>query len=359
MAPDAQIFAMQVYDANSNLGGLSDDIICAIEDAVKLGADVINLSLGSDNGFYETDRYIQAAVNAARDKGAFVSVAAGNSGTSSTRSLGLTGIWNNWNRKDTATVGDPATASGAVAVASVNSRSALANSLLVTVDGGQAEAMACIKLENADFLIDSNVTLYDAGDGAQERYLDDNRKPLSGVEGTVAIAQFNPDWDYLGRLFAVLNPNDAGCVGVIFYNPDPESGDTLTDISYSPVFTENAPIPCAYVSYADGQALLEAARAGKTASFGGYGGYVHIVSQRPDTASGFSSWGPTSSLELKPELAAPGGNVYSLAGDNGYEFMSGTSMATPFVSGAAAIVKQYVQETGLEVDNVPEFIRKT
>lgn len=38
--------------------------------------------------------------------------------------------------------------------------------------------------------------------------------------------------------------------------------------------------------------------------------------------------------------------------------MSGTSMATPFVSGAAAIVKQYVQETGLEVDNVPEFIRK-
>ncbi|MFR8332873.1 MAG: S8 family serine peptidase [Oscillospiraceae bacterium] len=74
VAPDAQIFAMQVYDANSNLGGLSDDIICAIEDAVKLGADVINLSLGSDNGFYETDRYIQAAVNAARDKGAFVSV---------------------------------------------------------------------------------------------------------------------------------------------------------------------------------------------------------------------------------------------------------------------------------------------
>ena len=358
VAPDAQIFAMQVYDANSNLGGLSDDIICAIEDAVKLGADVINLSLGSDNGFYETDRYIQAAVNAARDKGAFVSVAAGNSGTSSTRSLGLTGIWNNWNRKDTATVGDPATASGAVAVASVNSRSALANSLLVTVDGGQAEAMACIKLENADFLIDSNVTLYDAGDGAQERYLDDNRKPLSGVAGTVAIAQFNPNWDYLGQLFAVLNPSDAGCAGVIFYNPDPESGDTLTDISYTPVFTENAPIPYAYVSYADGQALLEAARAGKTASFGGYGGYVHIVSQRPDTASGFSSWGPTSSLELKPELAAPGGNVYSLAGDNGYEFMSGTSMATPFVSGAAAIVKQYVQETGLEVDNVPEFIRK-
>lgn len=274
------------------------------------------------------------------------------------RSLGLTGIWNNWNRKDTATVGDPATASGAVAVASVNSRSALANSLLVTVDGGQAEAMACIKLENADFLIDSNVTLYDAGDGAQERYLDDNRKPLSGVEGTVAIAQFNPDWDYLGRLFAVLNPNDAGCVGVIFYNPDPESGDTLTDISYSPVFTENAPIPCAYVSYADGQALLEAARAGKTASFGGYGGYVHIVSQRPDTASRFFILGSHLFSGAETRAGGAGGNVYSLAGDNGYEFMSGTSMATPFVSGAAAIVKQYVQETGLEVDNVPEFIRK-
>ena len=266
MAPDAQIFAMQVYDANSNLGGLSDDIICAIEDAVKLGADVINLSLGSDNGFYETDRYIQAAVNAARDKGRLCQRCCRKLRHLFHPRPGPHRDLEQLEPEDTATVGDPATASGAVAVASVNSRGALANSLLVTVDGGQAEAMACIKLENADFLIDSNVTLYDAGDGAQERYLDDNRKPLSGVEGTVAIAQFNPDWDYLGRLFAVLNPNDAGCVGVIFYNPDPESGDTLTDISYSPVFTENAPIPCAYVSYADGQALLEAARAGKTAS---------------------------------------------------------------------------------------------
>lgn len=71
VAPDAQVLAMQVYDAETGNGGFSDDIICAIEDSVKLGADIINMSLGQDCGFCEDDRYINRAVNRANEQGVF------------------------------------------------------------------------------------------------------------------------------------------------------------------------------------------------------------------------------------------------------------------------------------------------
>ncbi len=51
------------------------------------------------------------------------------------------------------------------------------------------------------------------------------------------------------------------------------------------------------------------------------------------TMSDFSSWGVPGTLEMKPEITAPGGNIYSvnglIAGGTSYENMSGTSMATP------------------------------
>ena len=79
------------------------------------------------------------------------------------------------------------------------------------------------------------------------------------------------------------------------------------------------------------------------------------------TMSKFSSWGVPGSLELKPEVTAPGGNIYSvngshkdemggplLGGSDAYESMSGTSMASPQVAGMAALVSQYIREKGLE-----------
>ncbi len=65
--------------------------------------------------------------------------------------------------------------------------------------------------------------------------------------------------------------------------------------------------------------------------------------------SQFTSWGPTPSLEFKPEITAPGGDVYSLANNNSYQSMSGTSMAAPHTSGAQALIMQGVKANGLNL----------
>ena len=65
------------------------------------------------------------------------------------------------------------------------------------------------------------------------------------------------------------------------------------------------------------------------------------------TMSSFSSWGVPGSLEMKPEITAPGGNIYSLKDGGTYQNMSGTSMAAPQITGMAALVAQYIRENNL------------
>lgn len=65
--------------------------------------------------------------------------------------------------------------------------------------------------------------------------------------------------------------------------------------------------------------------------------------------SDFTSWGTSPDLRFKPEVTAPGGQIYSTVNDNRYESMSGTSMAAPHAAGGVALVVQYLKSKKVEL----------
>ncbi len=76
---------------------------------------------------------------------------------------------------------------------------------------------------------------------------------------------------------------------------------------------------------------------------------VGALNQNATTAVGFSSRGPsdcgnTGSLQIKPEVSAPGVTVRSSNGLSGYTNSSGTSMAAPHVAGSVVLLKEAFPE---------------
>lgn len=55
----------------------------------------------------------------------------------------------------------------------------------------------------------------------------------------------------------------------------------------------------------------------------------------------FSGRGYTANDRIKPDIAAPGVDIYTAYPGNNYSFASGTSMAVPFVSGSACLLMQW------------------
>lgn len=83
---------------------------------------------------------------------------------------------------------------------------------------------------------------------------------------------------------------------------------------------------------------------------------VNNSSSGSTVISSFSSYGVSESLELKPEITAPGGGIYSSVPDNTYLKKNGTSMAAPHITGAAILVNEYLDSIGSDTSGKDRLI---
>ena len=350
VAPDAQVMVFKVFGKSG--GGYESDYMAAIEDALILGADAINLSMGSVYGGYTRSGVYEDILNSLVASDTVVSISAANSGHWADNALHDQPGYLYADDVNTTTHGAPGTYTNSFAVASAD-------------NVGLSDYFLYFGEKNITF----NETDYDnepimtmvgefdyillPGFGTEEEFaaLGD------AVQGKVAIVHRGQNSFFEKGNAAVA----AGAIAtIVINNTTGVINMDLTDYEYTAPFVS--------VTQENGQWIednsqivtddsgAELYRTGKMSVTGELD--TTIFENDYYSISYFSSWGVPGSLELKPEITAPGGNIYSvngkhqvdggyLGGSDQYENMSGTSMAAPQVAGMAALMAEYIQENGL------------
>ena len=326
VAPDAQLMIMKIFGDDGS-GAYDSDIIAALEDAVVLGADAVNMSLGMTAGFSEAaSTKTREVYQRVKNAGISLMCAAGNEYSSSYKSASGTDLPLASN-PDNGAVASPSTYGAALSVASMNNVKATAPYLLL----GNRKIRYSDPAETASKQIASLSNTYayvDCGVGATTDF--------TGKSLTGKVALIQRAGEEAGEILSFAqkekNAKAAGAKAVIIY--DNVEGDLVN-------MATDGSIPAVFISKADGEAMLAATD--KRVSFS-----RSYVAQFQDAYSGkmsdFSSWGVTPDLKLKPEITAPGGDIYSTLPGGLYGSMSGTSMASPHMAGAAVVMAQYITE---------------
>ena len=332
IAPDAQIIVAKV--ARSSNGGIPDSaLLAALDDMVVLRPDVINLSLGQTGGMdNEADSMYATVFKSLQNAGVTVNAAAGNEYTAGYGNLSGKNL-PYVSDPDSSVLCEPASYSSVVSVASVDN--SLAHSAFTVGDrniayqrAGGADGQ---KMPDLSDLTGGPFEYVDGGIGSPEDGQALKAKYPEGLAGKIVLVK-------RGSLtFQDKFNNIAGSkpAGFIVYNNVP--GDSLVVMSLA---TDG--VPAAFISQADGEAMLAADDHHLSVAPGKV-----VPPSSKYSMSSFSSWGVTPDLRLKPEVAAPGGNIYSAVPGGTYEFMSGTSMATPQMAGVSAVVLERVQNDPL------------
>ncbi|MCT2877874.1 S8 family serine peptidase [Lactobacillus delbrueckii] len=341
VAPDAQLLAMKVFSNNAkNSGAYDDDIISAIEDSVKLGADVINMSLGSVSSDVDPSDPQQQAVAKASEAGVINVISAGNSGVAG--STGDGNPVNNTGTSELSTVGTPGVTPDALTVASAENSKVTTDTVKDELPDGvtfsanselKGAAQVTTQLESNYSVLTKKLKLVDMGFGGADDYTAEKK---AEVKGQLAVVE-RGSYTFSEK---VANAKAAGAAGIVIYNNSKDDG--LLSMAL-----DDKTFPTLGMSKADGEVLATAAKKGKSIKL--KFGTALIDNSSAGKMSDFTSWGPTPELDFKPEITAPGGKIYSLANDNKYQQMSGTSMASPFVAGSEALILQGIKKQGLNL----------
>jgi subtilisin family serine protease len=290
--------------------GRSEDILNGVEEAVKDGMDVLNLSLGG--GYRGNNDLLAKGLDAAVDAGVVVVASAGNNGPGNF-TIGSPGRARNIITVGASTndhfVGQRITYDGGVARGAVGDFPPLPAGTFDLVFLNDDNALGCAAIPAVG---DGTLIVLDRGVCTFSNKTANAK--AAGADGVIVINSVAGDPTAMGRTVA---PNDADL------------------------------LPAVMISKADGAAMRAADPDTATVA----PNFAEFVTENEDILAGFSSQGPTFvNFDLKPDLTSVGVNVLSsvpcwlaeegadCGGDGTWAFFQGTSMAAPHVAGSAAVL---------------------
>ncbi len=319
IAPRAYVAA---YKALGPDGGVTSDLVAAIDEAVADGVDVINYSVGSASPGYPWTDPDSLAFLAAREAGVFVATSAGNSGP---------GV---------ETIGSPADAPWITTVGASSSNRHFISEITLSGPGTPPTGLYGASVTKGV----TNFNLVDAT-GIRDSKGDSSGKCLHDFDaGTfeahdVVLCQ-------RGEIARVARGDiilAGGGGGVILYNPE-EQGLATDNFVIPAVHVENniGEIIKNYVEQYPGEVTISFTQGQKVMDSD-----PRVIS---DMMASFSSRGPNTSVPdiIKPNVTAPGVQILAGASPNHngpgaqgelFQSIQGTSMSSPHVAGAGALMK--------------------
>jgi subtilisin family serine protease len=309
VAPSASFLAYRVFGCNGSVD--NDIIVAALERAFNDGAQVVNMSIGDDYASWPEEPTAVASDELVQH-GIVVAVARGNAGGVNTALF---------------SGGDPGTSNEAITVGSIDNAQAFFYTFTVNgVSYPYVQAAAAPDApKTGTFPLAKTGTPTTVDDGCN------THPPAPGsLTGKVVLIRRGT----CSFFEKSLNAQNAGAAGVILYN------NAAGFINPTVAGTSPITIPVVSILASAGATLDGLIAAGPTSMTWTANGQ-YVTQGTGGLISSFSSWGPTAELGLKPDLSAPGGLIRStwpVQQFGGHNVISGTSMATPHVAGAAAVL---------------------